>query len=83
MLQPEIDDDPILCRLHIRITPEAYELLDAEAKRRVRLEARHCPPGAIINELIVKALSPKRMGRPPKAQPKPMRSTKRIQGKTA
>lgn len=85
MLQPITDADPNSRRIVTRITKEAFELLEAEAKRREQEDYRPCPVNSLLNEIILKVLRPKRpeRGRPPKVQPKPVRGTKRIEGKTA
>lgn len=83
------NDSDNLCQIHARVTKEAFDLLEAEAARREQEEYRPLPVASLLNEIILKALRPKRpVGRPPKAlppkvQPKPARSTKRLEGKTA
>lgn len=84
MLQP-INNDHGPRRIQALVTREAFELLEAEAMRREEEEFRSCSFSFLLNEIILKALRPKRptRGRPPKVQPKPVRSTKRVEGKTA
>jgi len=82
-----IDGNHEFCRINTRITKEAYDLLDAAVEERMRIEPRHCTQGVILNEIILKALRPQvkrpTRGRPPKVQPKPVRSTKRVEGKAS